>query len=588
GDVVALARHAAGARRSAALARYAEDGAVRLLAEGATVQALELAELALEEARELGAAQAAALHELASQAAWRLALADRAGRHARAWRQAAAELGDAAGQAAALRHTASVRWLDDDVEGYWQALADALVVAEGLGSSEELAWCYSYLSQAHMFDRNASEAIRWADRALEMAAEVGAEQVRPYTLVNKGSTLTELAGHEAEGLSLLAEAREEARRLGQPKALLRAYHNALVHLIHDAPGGAGLARGLLAEADAVADRYGHELFSRRAMSHGFHLALIDGDLAAAADELRGGPAGDAFGDGIRQLNRAIIAAERGDAEAARRRLAHPAAHADPGPQGMRGLRAYRASASVRVARGLADPALADEGLAELARPETRSGDEHRGNPSFLALAVIDGAALGEADDAALAAVLEATRQLARPGRPLDEALAAHAEAAVAARHGEGALAAARYREALARTDLPRPACYLADAHAGLARLLAASGSRGQAREHVEVALGLLERWPGWRREEIAALGRRLARGGQAGGWGLTPREREVLALVAEGASNREIAERLVIAQKTVAVHVSNILAKAGASSRTEAAARARREGLLDEAAGAAR
>jgi DNA-binding CsgD family transcriptional regulator len=54
--------------------------------------------------------------------------------------------------------------------------------------------------------------------------------------------------------------------------------------------------------------------------------------------------------------------------------------------------------------------------------------------------------------------------------------------------------------------------------------------------------------------------------------GLTDREREVLALIADGHTNREIAERLFIAQKTVSVHVSNILAKLGVSSRTQAAA----------------
>jgi DNA-binding CsgD family transcriptional regulator len=63
--------------------------------------------------------------------------------------------------------------------------------------------------------------------------------------------------------------------------------------------------------------------------------------------------------------------------------------------------------------------------------------------------------------------------------------------------------------------------------------------------------------------------------------GLTARELEVLALVAEGRSNRQVADALFISAKTASVHVSNILAKLGVASRVEAAAVAYRLGLLD-------
>jgi DNA-binding CsgD family transcriptional regulator len=66
---------------------------------------------------------------------------------------------------------------------------------------------------------------------------------------------------------------------------------------------------------------------------------------------------------------------------------------------------------------------------------------------------------------------------------------------------------------------------------------------------------------------------------------LTAREREVLRLIAAGHSNREIASVLFIAPKTASVHVSNILGKLGAASRTEAAAIAHREGLISEPSG---
>lgn len=65
--------------------------------------------------------------------------------------------------------------------------------------------------------------------------------------------------------------------------------------------------------------------------------------------------------------------------------------------------------------------------------------------------------------------------------------------------------------------------------------------------------------------------------------GLTPRESEVLRLLISGRTNGEIAGTLFISPKTVSVHVSNILAKLGASNRTEAAALARRHGLIPSA-----
>ena len=63
-------------------------------------------------------------------------------------------------------------------------------------------------------------------------------------------------------------------------------------------------------------------------------------------------------------------------------------------------------------------------------------------------------------------------------------------------------------------------------------------------------------------------------------FGLTPRERQVLALVARGATNREIGAELFMAEKTASVHVSRILAKLDVRSRTEAAAVAHRLGLV--------
>jgi len=62
--------------------------------------------------------------------------------------------------------------------------------------------------------------------------------------------------------------------------------------------------------------------------------------------------------------------------------------------------------------------------------------------------------------------------------------------------------------------------------------------------------------------------------------GLTEREAEVLTLLAEGRTNRQIGQELFITEKTASVHVSRILMKLGVSNRGEAAAAAHRVGLV--------
>jgi pentatricopeptide repeat protein len=86
---------------------------------------------------------------------------------------------------------------------------------------------------------------------------------------------------------------------------------------------------------------------------------------------------------------------------------------------------------------------------------------------------------------------------------------------------------------------------------------------------------------------LAELGTRPRRGragsdGPAAAEMLTPREREVAELVAQGLSNRQIAERLYVSERTAETHVQNILMKLGFTSRAQVAGWAAREGLLDE------
>lgn len=80
--------------------------------------------------------------------------------------------------------------------------------------------------------------------------------------------------------------------------------------------------------------------------------------------------------------------------------------------------------------------------------------------------------------------------------------------------------------------------------------------------------------------EVARRLTQVLRSGPAGPALLTPRERQILALLGEGRSNREIANLLVISERTARTHVSNVLSKLNLTSRTQAALLAIREGLV--------
>jgi DNA-binding NarL/FixJ family response regulator len=88
--------------------------------------------------------------------------------------------------------------------------------------------------------------------------------------------------------------------------------------------------------------------------------------------------------------------------------------------------------------------------------------------------------------------------------------------------------------------------------------------------------------PGVTRRLVAEFARLRGRSARPSGSleALTPREREVLVLVAEGLSNPEIAARLVVGEETVKTHVSRILSKLGLRDRTQAVVLAYESGVV--------
>jgi DNA-binding NarL/FixJ family response regulator/tetratricopeptide (TPR) repeat protein len=109
--------------------------------------------------------------------------------------------------------------------------------------------------------------------------------------------------------------------------------------------------------------------------------------------------------------------------------------------------------------------------------------------------------------------------------------------------------------------------------------LSAAGRDRAARALLDDAAEHLARLPATHPLRAVARDLRAALD-EAGDSLLTPREREVIALVAQGRTNREIGNHLFVSEKTASVHVSNILRKLDAGNRVEAAATARRLGLV--------
>jgi DNA-binding CsgD family transcriptional regulator/tetratricopeptide (TPR) repeat protein len=137
-----------------------------------------------------------------------------------------------------------------------------------------------------------------------------------------------------------------------------------------------------------------------------------------------------------------------------------------------------------------------------------------------------------------------------------------------------------WREAEARFEAFGAPYELACVRAALADVLTATGDAEGAHEARQAAIKTAEELGA--RPLLGLLGQEpvVAAPARDVHVSLTRRESEILALVAQGRTNGEIGRQLFISTKTVSVHVSNILGKLGASGRTEAAAIARRDGLL--------
>ena len=193
-------------------------------------------------------------------------------------------------------------------------------------------------------------------------------------------------------------------------------------------------------------------------------------------------------------------------------------------------------------------------------------------------------ARGELDDAR-AALQKALREIERAvGTPALRASVDFIAGLVAAAGGDHDRARHLFEDATDRFERSGGPFEAAQARLELATTLVALGRTDVAEQEAASALdqfldlGAEIEAERARRLQVGAVGR-----GDAGApLGLTPREREVLLLITEGLTNRQIAERLLVSEHTVHRHVTNVLRKLELPSRTAAAAMAARAGMLDE------
>ena len=224
-----------------------------------------------------------------------------------------------------------------------------------------------------------------------------------------------------------------------------------------------------------------------------------------------------------------------------------------------------------MALSAGDPAAASDGASRYLRLLESAKTERAAGLELLAEA--HAAAGSDAAAAAAARELSEIAELAGTDPLHGAARAAQGHAhSVAGRPDDAREAFEDAVQLLGRAGLPFEA---ARARVALARTLRDLGRADAARRELEHARKQLAEL-GASGEERAAAELEAERPEQAG---LSPREREILALVARGLSNKQIAAELTLSEHTVHRHVANILVKLGLSSRTAAAAYAVRHGL---------
>jgi len=496
----------------------------------------------------------------------------RAAEEARRWFE---EAGDTRGAAVALTRIGSYRWFLGETRSAKEAVNDAVRLLQPLGKSPELAAAYAEVARLAYLDREFSAAADWGARAVHVAREAEALPVEVYALITSGSAEGWLG--RDEGVARLREGIDLASAQNMVSSVLGGLHN--------------LAIALYATGSSATEcRRVHEEMFAYARTHGARNEMVIFD--DASDVLADGDwdsalrlAEEASGESVwlaqLQLVEAYIAAGREGPDRAlpmldapRRRLRDASAT----------HKLFGASILARVTllAGDAHAALEElDGIAEdVGRNPWVEVDEAAVCGLVAADTLKDGRAQGRWAEVVLREATVARRPTTRARRAfgratgatrdgeLDSATELFAESAnlfaPAQMHLGETLARRRRAELLLRRNAP------GDRETAQAELVAILPYWRKAR--AAWYLGELRRWatelglefP----EEVTAAAQSRTRATRTQ---LTVREREVAALVAAGLSNKEIAAKLVISERTAEGHVERILGKLGFRSRSQIA-----------------